>query len=476
MIYMMNVLSAKRFLTVLFAVMVILLPLSAAAQTDGGRRKRPKPKTEQTQPAKNPIRKPAEKKTTLSTPDGYANGHAYVDLGLPSGVKWATCNIGASSPGEYGDYFAWGETTTKSNDSTSYLTYGKSDSELQSAGIIGSSGNLTINYDAALANWGDGWRMPTGPELGELTSQCTWNWTTYGSHKGYKVTGPNGNSIFLPAAGLRDVTKLDRVGEHGRYWSSTPDNASSFTYCIGFGSDYRAGDWGVRYYGYSIRPVFAVDRPDETVVETDTLNKELAVITPDYNGHDYVDLGLPSGIKWATCNVGASSPEEAGDYFAWGETNTKSSYDESNSLTAYKRFSELRSAGIIDESNLLTLQHDAAHANWGRSWRMPTYVECKELKDYCTWNWTTQNGSKGYKVTGPNGNSIFLPAAGGRHDNLRFGNEQMKGAYWSSSPHGSSNLAMGFCFYKDGPDVDGNSRLNGYLIRPVCSVFDRPSF
>ena len=125
------------------------------------------------------------------------------------------------------------------------------------------------------------------------------------------------------------------------------------------------------------------------------------------DGHEYVDLGLPSGLKWATCNIGARAPEASGDYFAWGEIKTKKSFSESGSLTYGKKKYSIEIAG--------NSQLDAARANWGGSWRMPTKYECQELIDKCKWELVTVNcvnGVNGYKVTGPNGNNIFLPATG----------------------------------------------------------------
>ena len=124
----------------------------------------------------------------------------------------------------------------------------------------------------------------------------------------------------------------------------------------------------------------------------------------EINGHEYVDLGLPSGLKWATCNVGASSPSDYGNYYAWGETSTKSEYTESNSKTRGKNMGDIGGNSA----------YDAARANWGGSWRLPTKAEFEELLNRCTWTWTSQNGHKGYLVKGPNGRSIFIPAAGGR--------------------------------------------------------------
>lgn len=187
------------------------------------------------------------------------------------------------------------------------------------------------------------------------------------------------------------------------------------------------------------------------------------------NGHEYVDLGLPSGLKWATCNVGASSPEESGDYYAWGETGTKTSYDKDNSVTNGKKLSKLRNAGIIDGSDRLTLSYDAARANWGGSWRMPTKTEYEELKDKCTWTWITQNGVTGYEVTGPNGRSIFLPAGGGRigaslHSAGHFG------FYWSSTAGNGSRGSYYLLFDSGGRRMlywyDRN-RYSGNTVRAV---------
>ena len=187
---------------------------------------------------------------------GDNNNHEYVDLGLPSGLLWATCNVGANAPEEYGDYFAWGETTTKETyDSDNSSTYGLSDSELQSQGYIDSEGNLTPQYDAATANWGGNWRMPTKAEQQELLDNCIWTWTTQNGVNGYNVEGPNGNSIFLPAAGLRG-SPINIAGSSGYYWSSTPhkidSNPSDY---LKFDSNYHGMRTLHRNGGLSVRPV-----------------------------------------------------------------------------------------------------------------------------------------------------------------------------------------------------------------------------
>ncbi len=143
------------------------------------------------------------------------------------------------------------------------------------------------------------------------------------------------------------------------------------------------------------------------------------------NGHDYVDLGLPSGTKWATCNVGANKPEGYGKYFAWGETSSTWSYTDDNCYTDGKRF--------VDISG--NSSHDAATANWGGSWRMPKEAELNELKWHCDWTWTIHNGVNGYIVKSKtNGNRIFLPAAGWCFE-TELEDAGDDGLYWSSAPH-----------------------------------------
>ena len=192
-----------------------------------------------------------------------------------------------------------------------------------------------------------------------------------------------------------------------------------------------------------------------------------------------VDLGLPSGLKWATCNVGANQPEEYGDYFAWGETQTKSTYDWSNykwyngSKNTITKYCTNSSLGTEDNKTFLDQEDDAASVNWGGSWRMPTKAEQYELRNNCTWTWTTQNGVNGFIVTGPNGKSIFFPAAGCHNDNSLngVGND---GGYWSSSlgtgslGTGSMDFAYDLIFGSDYVSLDNGSRYSGQSVRPVC--------
>ena len=189
--------------------------------------------------------------------------HEYVDLGLS--VKWATCNVGANSPEKYGDYFAWGEVESKDVYAWSTYKYGTDYDELtkyctqSSNGKDGFTDNKTIldpEDDAAIVNWGGAWRMPTKAEQDELRNKCTWLCTKQNDVNGYKVTGPNGNSIFLPAAGSIEGGTLNNVGKFGNYWSSKLDETRCSGACT---MSFSSGsiDWKSRerYIGCSIRPV-----------------------------------------------------------------------------------------------------------------------------------------------------------------------------------------------------------------------------
>ena len=176
--------------------------------------------------------------------------------------------------------------------------------------------------------------------------------------------------------------------------------------------------------------------------------------TPATDEHDYVDLGLSSGTLWATCNVGATSPEEYGNYYAWGETTTKSNYTYSN-------------YSYSSNPTTLPADRDAARANWGGSWSMPTLTDFQELYNECTWTWTTMNGKNGYKVSSrKNSSYIFLPAAGFFDSSLyRAGSY---GSYWSSSLYTSNTLdAYGLNFDSSSVFPSNDRRYGGQSVRPV---------
>ena len=187
----------------------------------------------------------------------------------------------------------------------------------------------------------------------------------------------------------------------------------------------------------------------------------------------YVDLGLPSGLKWAACNVGATTPEGYGGYFAWGETETKGDYTWdtykwcNGSRSTLTKYNTSSSYGTVDSKTVLELADDAARANWGGAWRMPTDAEWTELRENCTWTWTTKNGVNGYEVKGLNGNSIFLPAAGYRYNDKLFGAGSY-GYYWSGSLYSDGpGSAWDVDFGSDNVDRDNYFRYYGRSVRPV---------
>lgn len=178
---------------------------------------------------------------------GWNNGYAYVDLGLPSGTKWATTNIGSSSKDGYGDYFAWGELSQKQNYAYNCKTTGSSFGP-----IAGDS-----SYDPARFLWGNSWRLPTKDECEELRANCNWTWIDFNGTAGYRVEGPNGRSIFLPAAGWYDNTTLMDVRAEGDYWSASPYEAGTDrAYYLMFNNVGRGVGHGTRGCGLTVRPVF----------------------------------------------------------------------------------------------------------------------------------------------------------------------------------------------------------------------------
>ena len=524
-----------------------------------------------------------------------------IDLGLPSGLKWASFNLGASKPEEYGDYYAWGETepyfssldplTWKEGKGGGYawssykwcmgtsntMTKYCSDSSYGYNGFTDNKTVLDLEDDAAHVNLGGTWRMPTDAEWNELLENCTWTWTTKNGENGRLVTGSNGNSIFLPAAGGRYDANLYNVGSSGYYWSSslrTDYPLSAWRVRFNSGSVYWSSS--NRYYGFSVRPVYddSSKMPEIEVSPTDiefgavpygtsstkyvtvknigsgvlsftvenvsapfsvtptsyslsagesvqlaftftpvsatsgaggrctiVSNATQSVVSVTYSGSgtesgvstpEAVDLGLPSGLKWASFNLGATKPEEYGDYYAWGETETyyssldpltwkdgkeeygyfwrsyKWSMGDDSTLTKYCNFSESGYNGFMDSKTVLDPEDDAAHVNLGGSWRMPTDDEWTELREHCTWTWTSLNGVTGGIVTGPNGNSIFFPAAG----NWFITNFLSVGSgcyFWSSSldTDGPGN-AWHVLFVADEVYRLSYYRFGGQSVRPVC--------
>lgn len=190
------------------------------------------------------------------------------------------------------------------------------------------------------------------------------------------------------------------------------------------------------------------------------------------NGREAIDLGL--SVKWANMNIGATSPEEYGDYFAWGETEPKEIFNWSNykwCLNSDKKITKYCTSsayGTVDNKTVLDPEDDAAHVNWGGAWRIPTRAEADELCEKCSWSWTKQNGVNGYKVTGLNGNSIFIPASGLYISDM-LSLVSWTGYYWTASlSTGISNDADNLKFHQTASCCDKEGRKNGLSVRPVC--------
>ena len=393
-----------------------------------------------------------------------ANNHEYVDLGLPSGTLWATMNVGANTPEDYGDYFAWGEVYPKNSYTSSNYTY------------VDSPERLPLSADAANVNWGGDWHMPTIEQIDELldVNNCNWSFITMNGVEGQMVTSKyNGNSIFLPAAGNIEDDVYWWQGRCACYWSS--DKSNSYydrSYIMNFcESSTGSYDDGLRSNAFSVRPVLGNLKNESVTPEEEEVYFE-ETISGYENGYAYVDLGLPSGILWATMNVGANSPEEYGNFYAWGETEPKSDYTSSNykwcngDLNTLTKYCNDSYYGLVDNKAILDKEDDAANANWGGDWRMPTKEERDELYKNCTWSKAKYKGTNGYVVISKiNGNMLFIPASGCFGNSIYF-NEGEYANYWTSSV----NLSIPYEAYDMSyEEWDEGSREFGQNVRGVLS-------
>lgn len=406
------------------------------------------------------------------TPNTVQYSSEYVDMGLS--VKWASCNLGAITPDGYGNFYTWGETQPKKEYWWKTYTWAagtnKTLTKYNTLSDFGYVDNLLVLEqadDAAYVALGYGWRIPTRDDYEELLTNCTWTWTQMNGHNGYLVTAPNNNSIFLPASGSYGATYMGEKGLGGYYWSNALYTES--TDCA-WTLSFKEGEYGKEYV--TGRAVCASIRP---VYEEDVISN------PDglHNSHEYVDLGL--SVKWATCNVDASSPEVYGGYYAWAETETKTeysystyiySYGTSYSYTKYCDDSSYGYDGFTDNKTVIDPEDDVAHVKWGGDWRIPSLQELEELTntDNCQWIWKTINGVDGYliksRISGYTDKSIFLPAAG---DFLETNsNDGVNGYYRSNSiinPNQTKSL-----YFTSGDTYTTSvigPRVYGEQVRPV---------
>lgn len=418
----------------------------------------------------------------------------YVDLGLPSGNLWATCNLGASTPEQYGDYYAWGEVEPKKEYTyPNHKWYKEGAPSLGFTKYNNEDGKLTLEDedDAVIQKLGNGWRTPTLADFRELTNQklTTIKKTTLNGVAGYQITSKkNGKTIFIPFAGFkqdkpqtREISSSEEVAicmTNLRRIDDKVFNAWTFAF-----QDDRIARYGKRRPdGISVRPV-----------------KGPGVPVPN----NCVDLGLDSGLLWAKCNMGTTDPTKPGDYYAWGETETKKKYAEN-----YKFYgkSSLKD-GVIkynrrDGKMVLELEDDAANVVLGVGYRIPTKEDWKELLDECTWEAETFTAPiewdpsqkkfiKLWKVTGPNGNSIILPNSNGYK--FEKGYEKEDYTFYTTSTLRPRNEPLFYDYLNDmtawtvrwsieaKETSDGNieepyfdddiRRMCGFVIRPVFDLY-----
>ena len=355
----------------------------------------------------------------------------YVDLGLPSGNLWAKCNLGASAPEAYGDYYAWGETTPKQKYTyPNHKWYKEGAPSLGFTKYNNEDGKLSLEDedDAVIQKLGNGWRTPTLADFRELTNQkyTTIEKTTLNGVAGYQITSKKNNkkSIFIPFAGFRNDKPQTREISSDQTVAVCMTNQR----CI---DDQVFNCWAFAFEQDRIRR-YGKRRPDGISIRP---VKGPGVPVPN----DCVDLGLASGLLWAKYNMGATEPTDRGNYYAWGETSTKKKYNGSSykhfKTDDYDRVKKIYKYNEGDGKEVLDLEDDAARANLGVGYRIPTKADWEELLEDCKWEAVTaslpieldpsqKKSVARWKVTGPNGNYIILPATGGvKRTGVYFGNE-----------------------------------------------------
>lgn len=464
-------------------------------------------------------------------------GLEFVDLGLPSGLKWANINVGSQTPMDDGSPYSWGETTTKSsfNNNVDNRSYGTD---------IGGT-----THDAAQVNWKGPWRLPSKSDVEELLANCTWEKITLYGKEGHMLTSKiNHKSIFIPFTGY-----WYNGAQHYDYtwrfllWTSTWSHDNRAWYFDNYPSNNPSPKMeheDVHGYGFFVRPVALVNDTlqDNSMIQltTDSVEWEVGqttatlhgyllglryneratesgfayATTPNvtnetagvmylktnegelYNvasghfqadmpdiadntvyyyrayvkvdgqyyfanerefGRRKVDLGLTSGTQWSNINLGASSSDDSGDYYAWGETTSKTRFDKPSV------YADLG-------SDIAGSEHDAAHVNWSGLWRMPTQSDIQELLSECTWTEVTKYEQPMFKIVGPSGDSIFI-AKRGSMSGTSVANDGSRASIWTSNlntTEGSANEnAYGTSFYGNTRNIDAVARYLGYTIRPV---------
>ncbi len=440
-------------------------------------------------------------------------GYEYVDLGLPSGALWATMNVGASSPEDYGDYFAWGEIEPKELYAWSTLRYWDPNSGTPTKYTGSDYTYLQPDDDVATVRWGGSWHMPTDADWQELIDNCFVLWTDSYEESGVKgyvfvSQADFSKSIFLPANGIKNNEGLQAEGDRGYYWSlsldgSVPGTAYLMYFIAGNGPSNQFVSKSGRFAGCAVRPIRGGIVPGTTGT---------------IDGHPFVDMG--NGVKWATMNVGANVPEDYGFYFAWGETLPKPSYawgtyslatipeDETDpdengwryinkytsddgsysfdgpsspwaaawyrmEVESYEDYQNVLIDYIGDDCMSLDDSDDAARSIWGSSWRTPSNEDFAWLQANCSYEYLEKyNGSRvnGYLFTSKiNGNKLFFPSAGCYQSNGQV-DANSSGSYWTNEMNffdPKTREALLFSFGSSSVGLGFADRYKGLSIRPV---------
>ena len=403
----------------------------------------------------------------------------YVDLGLS--VKWAKWNMGASNDKEVGGYYGWGD-NTGSLKSSYNSDYAKGNTSTNIAGT---------NYDLAYVKWGGKWRMPSQAEYDELVNKCTWTFTrNYEGTgiSGYIVNGKPGsgmenNTIFFPRAGYETIKGSKMYWDSDAdYWTSECQEGSVKAYYVTLKGATLQKHTSDKNVMIPIRAIYAEatsgssgsgsgtggDTPGGDTPGGDTPGGDTPGGNTNIKVGTAVDLGL--SVKWADINVGAEYPSDYGNYYAWGETEPKNDYSfENYSFHIEGTTDKNKKESYVDiGTDIKGTEYDVAHVKWGGTWRMPSEKEVFELINKCTWDWT----DGGYKITGPSGKSIFLPAVG-FYNGTNLSGEFTQAKYWTSAvnEYKDTYYAYGrdlyFVYSTNDHNVGSHQRFLGCAIRPV---------
>lgn len=395
--------------------------------------------------------------TTSSNPYPVAE---MVDLGLS--VKWASWNLGASSVADYGGIYAWADNTGLAQGSVKY----PASCENVKQNICGTQ------YDLAHVQWKGQWHMPTVAEINELHEKCNWEYVENyqgSSVNGFIVTSKDPSikaELFIPRAGNYYSGRRNNIGTVGYYWTGEFDSSNGKAKYATFQhvmKDLDYDDWTNltqdRHYGASIRPVYG---EINYVIKGDPGEEEAE------DAGNAVDLGLSFLIS--DRNLGASKPEDIGGFYSWGETETKKMYTKNTYCSGYD---PLASGATGDIKNT---EFDAAKANWGGKWRMPSRMEFMSLIEDCTWTPVKEGDAIiGYKITGKTGNSIYLPTTGqmSADQHLYGGEYGYTGYYWTTEFNYRKTTydeAYAFELAGEAPTSQlGYKIILGLCIRPVKS-------